>query len=149
MCQHTYSLSWPEREFLVFWLQFSFGIIAVVLCFVTWYVIFIKNFTSVYAHLDTSEATKGASFLLLLYQQLLSELLRHISFPNLLLKCLDMTLAGFLLLVPFDGWSVFHHFIVHTLELLIYCFYWFRDVQDVFMVHMVHILNTDYYHTQH
>ena len=41
-----------------------------------------------------------------------------------------MTLAEFLLLVPFDEQSVFHHFTVQystvhysTLELLIYCFH--------------------------
>jgi hypothetical protein len=58
---------------------------------------FVKKFTSVSAHFDTSEDTKGLSFLLLW-----SEILIRVSFPNLLLECLDMTHAQFLLLMPFD-----------------------------------------------
>jgi hypothetical protein len=58
---------------------------------------FVKKSISVSACLDTSEDTKGTSFLLLW-----SEMLRCISFPNLFLECPDMTHAEFLLHMPFD-----------------------------------------------
>lgn len=147
--KHTSSQSWAEREFLVFWFLFSCAITAVSLCFGTWCIVLPRSLLKVSAHLDTSEATKVASFLLLLYQQLWSEMLRHMSFQNLLLRCLDMTYTEFLLLVPFEKLSVFLHFTVRTLELLIYCLHWFKDAQDVYMFHMIHTLNTDYYHEQH
>ena len=79
MCQHTFSLSWPEREFfcVLIAVQFQNQSCGCMFCHMIHY--FFKKFTSVSEHLDTSEAPKGVSFLLLLYQHLWSELLRHIS----------------------------------------------------------------------